>query len=277
MSDIIHNMMRVKDGDPSKNGIDDRGERQHCGRGCAGGLKDDGGERGIWNVLTAQNTAGVLDTFEVSPSFLRSQLDAVFCDLPPCAVKIGMVGSKPLICTIAERLKFYRAKNIVIDPVMVSSSGVRLLKEDALGALSEELFPPATLITPNLPEAEVLCGQKIQSIEDTERAARELSQKFGCGVLLKGGHRENDANDYLFFRGVGEWLCGERVQGVNVHGTGCTLSSAIASNLAKGYPLTKAVKRAKVYLSLALKEGTLLGKGAGLLDHMFESFGEFRE
>lgn len=231
----------------------------------------------VITVLTAQNTAGVLDTFEVSPSFLRSQLDAVFCDLPPNAVKIGMVGSKPLICTIAERLKFYQAKNIVIDPVMVSSSGVRLLKEDALDALSEELFPLATLITPNLPETEVLCGRKIQSIEDTERAARELSQKFGCGVLLKGGHRENDANDFLFFRGVGEWLCGERVQGVNVHGTGCTLSSAIASNLAKGYPLTKAVKRAKEYLSLALKEGVFLGKGAGLLDHMFESFGEFRK
>lgn len=227
-------------------------------------------------VLTAQNTKGVFDLFEVSRAFLREQLDAVFDDLPPKAVKIGMVGSRPLVCEIAERLRFYRAKNIVVDPVMLSSSGAKLLKEDALGALLEELFPIATLITPNLPEAEVLWGRKIATARDTERAAAELSQKFGCGVLLKGGHAETEgANDYLFAEGKGVWFFGERIGGKNVHGTGCTLSSAICSNLAKGYPLSDSVKRAKEYLSLAFNHSMEMGKGSRLFQHMFELDGGF--
>ena len=221
-------------------------------------------------ALTAQNTTGVTGILEVSPDFLALQLDAIFTDIFPDAVKIGMVSSAPLICTIAEKLEQYWAKNIVVDPVMVSTSGSRLLQSDAVTALVTHLLPLATLVTPNIPEAEVLSGLSIGTREDMERAARTIFDRCGCTVLLKGGHRVQDASDILYDGTTVRWFEGRRIQNSNTHGTGCTLSSAIAANLAKGYSTEAAVQRAKDYLSGALESMLDLGKGSGPLDHGFD-------
>ncbi len=220
-------------------------------------------------ALTAQNTTGVSAIMEVTPEFLREELDAVFTDIRPDAVKIGMVASARLIEVIADRLSFYQADNIVADPVMVATSGARLIGEDAVEVLKERLLPLAVLVTPNIPEAEVLSGCQIRSEEDMETAAGIISQTYGCSVLVKGGHRINDANDYLYRNGQGSWLYGRRIDNPNTHGTGCTLSSAIASNLAKGMELEAAVAQAKRYLSGALEAQLNLGKGSGPMDHGF--------
>ena len=226
-------------------------------------------------ALTAQNTTGVSAIMEVAPEFLEKQLDAVFTDIRPDAVKIGMVSSAQLIKVIAERLSFYQAEHIVADPVMVATSGARLIGEDAVEMLKERLLPLAALATPNIPEAEVLSGCEIRSEEDMETAARIISQTYGCSVLLKGGHRINDANDYLYRMGHGIWLYGKRINNPNTHGTGCTLSSAIASNLAKGMELEAAVAQAKRYLSAALEAQLDLGRGSGPMDHGFAVGGEY--
>ena len=218
-------------------------------------------------ALTAQNTTGVRDILDVPPEFLREQIDAVFQDIPPDAVKIGMVSNIELIRTIGERLKFYQARHIVVDPVMVATSGSKLLKSDAVAALEEELFPIAEMITPNIPEAETLLGKRIEGEEEMISAAETLSGKYGCAVLLKGGHAVNEANDFLFANGHGIWFQGKRIDNPNTHGTGCTLSSAIAANLAKGYELKEAVHRAKDYVSGALGAMLDLGEGSGPLDH----------
>ena len=218
-------------------------------------------------ALTAQNTTGVRDILEVPPEFLREQIDVVFQDIPPDAVKIGMVSNVGLIRTIGERLKFYRASHIVVDPVMVATSGSKLLKSDAVEALEEELFPIAEVITPNIPEAETLWEKKIEGEEAMASAAEALSRKYDCAVLLKGGHAINEANDFLFANGHGTWFRGERIDNTNTHGTGCTLSSAIGANLAKGIELEEAVRRAKVYVSGALEAMLNLGEGSGPLDH----------
>ena len=196
-------------------------------------------------ALTAQNTTGVTAIFDTTPQFLAQQLDAVFTDIYPDAVKIGMVSSAPLIDTIAERLHFYGAKHIVVDPVMVATSGAKLLQDDAVQALTEKLLPLAEVLTPNIPEAEILSGMTIANANDMEAAARTISQRYGCAVLCKGGHQINDADDLLWRNGTGKWFKGKRIANPNTHGTGCTLSSAIASNLAKGYDLDTAVERAK--------------------------------
>ena len=201
-------------------------------------------------ALTAQNTTGVTGILNSTPEFLAQQLDAVFTDIYPDAVKIGMVSSQELIRVIAQKLRQYGAKHIVVDPVMVATSGAALLEPDAVTALETELLPLAEVITPNIPEAEILCGHSIKTAADMENAAKEISQKFGCNVLCKGGHNLNDAND-------------------NTHGTGCTLSSAIASNLAKGYDLETAVRRAKAYISGALAAMLDLGRGSGPMNHAF--------
>jgi hydroxymethylpyrimidine/phosphomethylpyrimidine kinase len=220
-------------------------------------------------ALTAQNTTGVTDIMEVTPKFLAEQLDCIFTDIRPDAVKTGMVSSKELIHTIAEKLKEYDANNIVVDPVMVATSGAKLISDDATGTLKSELLPLATVITPNIPEAAVLCGWEIKSEEDMVKAAKEINKAYGCAVLLKGGHKLNDANDLLV---KGEELCwfkGRRIDNPNTHGTGCTLSSAIASNLAKGYGLEESVRRAKAYISGALAAMLDLGKGSGPMNHAF--------
>lgn len=218
-------------------------------------------------ALTAQNTTGVTKIMEVSPDFLKEQIKDVVEDIFPDAVKTGMVSSSELIKTIAESIKEFKLKNIVVDPVMVATSGAKLISDNAIETLKNELLPLATVITPNIPEAEVLCGSKITSEKDMENAAKSINEKFGCAVLLKGGHNLNDANDFLFDGKIGTWFYGKRINNPNTHGTGCTLSSAIASNLAKGYPLEKSVKNAKDYLSNALNAMLDLGKGSGPLAH----------
>lgn len=221
-------------------------------------------------ALTAQNTMGVTGIFEVTPEFLGQQIDAVFTDIPPDAVKIGMVSSSELIRVIAEKLKEYGAKNIVVDPVMVSTAGSRLMKEEALQTLESSLIPLATVITPNIPEAEILSGMRIENAEDMEAAARLISGKFGCAVLLKGGHSVSDADDLLYAKGSCKWFRGKRIDNPNTHGTGCTLSSAIAADLAKGHDLETAVERAKEYISGALGAMLDLGKGSGPMNHAFD-------
>lgn len=228
-------------------------------------------------ALTAQNTTGVSDILEASPEFLKEQLDSIFTDIFPDAVKIGMVSSSGLIEVIAERLIHYKAKNIVVDPVMVATSGAKLLQDDAIKTLEDKLFPLADVLTPNIPEAEILIGRKINSVEDMEEAAKEISSKYKCATLLKGGHALNDANDYLYANGTGTWFKGKRIDTENTHGTGCTLSSAIASNLAKGYPMDEAVKKAKDYISKALAAGLDLGKGSGPMNHAFDIKEEYKE
>ena len=212
-------------------------------------------------ALTAQNTTGVTDILESTPRFLSEQLDAVFTDIFPDAVKIGMVSSAELIAVIAEKLKAYKAENIVVDPVMVATSGAKLLRSDAVEALCRELLPLTAVLTPNIPEAEILSGMTITDAAGMEAAARLISEKYGCAVLCKGGHKVNDADDLLWREGAGKWFHGKRIDNPNTHGTGCTLSSAIASNLAKGYDLDASVERAKAYISGALAAMLDLGHG----------------
>lgn len=226
-------------------------------------------------ALTAQNTTGVRAISEVSPEFLKQQIDAVFEDIRPDAVKIGMVSSAKLIGAIAERLRFYQAENIVTDPVMVATSGARLIDEDAVEIIQRELLPMASVVTPNIPEAEILAGCTIRSEADMIAAAKTISERYGCAVLCKGGHSINDANDLLYAHGEAQWFYGKRIANPNTHGTGCTLSSAIAANLAKGYDLTTSVRRAKAYISGALEDMLDLGKGSGPMNHAFDLQGEF--
>ena len=226
-------------------------------------------------ALTAQNTTGVRAIQEATPDFLKQQIDAVFEDIYPDAVKIGMVSSSDLICVIADALRYNNAKNIVIDPVMVATSGSSLMKTDAVQTLIEELLPIATLVTPNIPEAQVFSEMEIQTREDMHTAAKKIGDSYGCAVLLKGGHSINDANDLLYACGDFTWFEGKRIDNPNTHGTGCTLSSAIASNLAKGYSLTESVKKAKDYISGALAAMLDLGQGSGPMDHAFDSQSEY--
>lgn len=228
-------------------------------------------------ALTAQNTTGVSAILEVSPEFLRQQIDSVFQDIPPDAVKIGMVPSPALVEVIAERLEHYHAQRVVVDPVMVATSGSTLSRDSAVGTMKELLFPLATVITPNIPESEALTGRTITTQADMERAAHDMANTFGCAVLCKGGHHVHDASDLLCVDGTCTWFHGARIHNPNTHGTGCTLSSAIASNLAKGYPLDAAVERAKAYISGCLSAMLDLGKGSGPMDHMFALRGEFVE
>lgn len=221
-------------------------------------------------ALTAQNTCRVRMIEEVGADILKAQLNAVFQDIFPDAVKIGMVGSPTLISVIATSLKHYGAKNIVLDPVMISTSGHRLMKEDALSCLIKELFPLADLITPNIPEAEFLSGLSIKNEEDMLRVASSLSQTYSCSVLLKGGHNSENCNDILVGHGGVRFYRSERIDNPNTHGTGCTLSSAIAANLAKEYSLEDSIARAKDYVSQAILAGLKLGRGLGPLKHNFD-------
>ena len=221
-------------------------------------------------ALTAQNTTGVRKIQESTPEFLEQQIDAVFEDIFPDAVKIGMVSSSEIVCVIADRLKYHKAKNIVVDPVMVATSGSSLMKTDAVKTLIDVLLPIATLVTPNIPESEVLSGLSIENKEDMQKAAKTIGDKYSCAVLLKGGHSINDANDLLYANGEFKWFYGKRIDNPNTHGTGCTLSSAIAANLAKGFDVSDSVRKAKEYISDALAAGLDLGHGSGPLMHNFD-------
>ena len=226
-------------------------------------------------AMTAQNTTGVRAIQESTPEFLQQQIDAVFEDIYPDAVKIGMVASGELICVIADALNYHNAKNIVVDPVMIATSGSSLMKSDAVQILIEKLLPLATLVTPNIPEAQVLSGMEILTKEDMFTAAKKIGDSYGCAVLLKGGHSVSDANDLLYDNGEFTWFKGKRIDNPNTHGTGCTLSSAIASNLAKGFTLTQSVQRAKNYISGALAAMLDLGSGSGPMNHGFDLQGKF--
>ncbi|MBO4627143.1 MAG: bifunctional hydroxymethylpyrimidine kinase/phosphomethylpyrimidine kinase [Lachnospiraceae bacterium] len=220
-------------------------------------------------ALTAQNTTGVESIFPVTPEFLAAQMDSIFRDIEPDAVKIGMVANSELIRVIAAKLREYKATDVVVDPVMVATSGSSLMQSEAVATLVSELLPLARLATPNIPEAEVLSGMKITDEASMEVAAAKIAAEAGCAVLLKGGHRVLDASDYLFADGQGQWFRGERIDNPNTHGTGCTLSSAIASFLAQGYPLPEAVARAKRYLTGALAAMLDLGSGSGPMNHAY--------
>ena len=220
-------------------------------------------------AMTAQNTTGVRAIQEATPEFLKQQLDAVFEDIRPDAVKIGMVSSAELIWVIADRLRFYGAEQIVVDPVMVASAGSSLIRQEAVQVLIRELLPLATLVTPNIPEARVLSGLPIETGADMIAAAKHIGDSFQCAVLLKGGHSLNDANDLLYLDGKLCWFEGKRIDNPNTHGTGCTLSSAIAANLAKGFDLPQSVRLAKDYVSGALSAMLDLGHGSGPMNHGF--------
>lgn len=221
----------------------------------------------IITALVAQNTLGVKDIMDVTPHFLEEQFQCVFEDIFPDAVKIGMVSQPELIHKIVEQLKKYDAKNIVVDPVMVSTSGSRLLAQSALEALKNELIPLSCIITPNIPEAEVLVNHPIQSKEQMIQAAKEIRQWYQGAILIKGGHFEQRADDLLMIDQQIYWLECEHIDNSNTHGTGCTLSSAIASHLALGYDLKTSVEKAKAYITGALKANLDLGHGSGPLDH----------
>ena len=228
-------------------------------------------------ALTAQNTTGVSAILEADADFLEKEINAVFEDIFPDAVKIGMVSSSALIEVIAQRLKFYQAENIVVDPVMAATSGARLINDSAINTLKEKLLPIADVITPNILETEVLSGMKISDKDDMEKAAVSIGEKFKCAVLVKGGHSINDADDILYSNGKITYFKGKRIDNPNTHGTGCTLSSAIAANLAKGYSLEKSVERAKEYISGALGAMLDLGRGSGPMNHAFDLKGKFAE
>lgn len=221
-------------------------------------------------ALTAQNTTGVTCIMEASPEFVAEQLDCIFTDIYPDSVKIGMVSSSAIIRIIADKLKEYGAGNIVLDPVMVSTSGSKLLSDDAIETLTEALIPCSTIITPNIPEAEVLCGFPIRDEDGMIKAARGISEFYPGAILIKGGHLVSEAVDLLYEDGTIHWHSSERIDNPNTHGTGCTLSSAIACNLAAGCTLDESIKNAKAYLTGALKQMLDLGKGAGPMDHMYQ-------
>lgn len=220
-------------------------------------------------ALTAQNTTGVYGILDAGADFVGLQLDCIFQDIYPDAVKIGMVANKDIIKMIANKLVEYKAKNIVADPVMVSTAGSRLMEEDASTVLIEKLLPLATIITPNLPEAEVLCNFPIKNQDDCIKAAETIAQKIPTAILIKGGHLSDTADDLLWNNGSVHWFKGERIDNPNTHGTGCTLSSAIASNLAAGHDLVTSIQNAKNYITGALKDGLNLGKSSGPLNHMY--------
>lgn len=224
----------------------------------------------VITALTAQNTQGVTGILDVSPEFITEQMDAVFTDIYPDAIKIGMVSSPEIVEAIAASLEKYQAKNIVLDPVMVATSGAKLLKEEAMDSLINRLIPLADVITPNIPEGEILAGMEITNEDEMIKAAEKIGKKYDCAVLLKGGHRVNDANDLLYGDGEFKWFRSERIDNPNTHGTGCTLSSAIGANLAKGYEIDQAIEKAKDYLTGALRAGLDLGKGSGPLMHNYK-------
>ncbi|WP_288535338.1 bifunctional hydroxymethylpyrimidine kinase/phosphomethylpyrimidine kinase [uncultured Ruminococcus sp.] len=220
-------------------------------------------------ALTAQNTLGVQGICPVPAEFLKQQIAAVCEDIPPAAVKVGMVYDTPQILAIAEAVAQYQLPHVVVDPVMVATSGDPLLKQQAQQALTEQLFPLAELLTPNLPEAEQLTGTSITSPPQMEQAARQLSETYHTAVLLKGGHSVGSCNDLLYAAGTATWFSGQRTDTPNTHGTGCTLSSAIASFLAQGASLEESVRRGKAYISGAIAAGLSLGHGHGPIAHNY--------
>ena len=220
-------------------------------------------------ALTAQNTTGVFGILDVGIELIAQQIDCIFNDIRPDAIKIGMVSSNEIIKTIAQKLQEYDAKNVVIDPVMVSASGSKLLADSAIEILKTTLLPLGNIITPNIFEAEILSNTSIKNKDDMIKAAKIIAEKTNPVVLLKGGHSVCDGTDLLFDNGNINWIESKKIETENTHGTGCTLSSAIACNMAQGLELSDCVLMAKKYLSGALNDGLNLGKGRGPLNHVY--------
>lgn len=224
----------------------------------------------VITALTAQNTTGVTGVLESTPEFVAQQIDAVFTDIYPDAVKIGMVSNKDIISTIADKLKEYDAKKIVLDPVMVATSGSKLLVDDSIEMLINKLMPLATIITPNIQEAECLCEFEIETKEDMQKSAVEIAKRYSGYILIKGGHLKECSDDLLYSNGEFTWYEQENINNPNTHGTGCTLSSAIACNLAEGYDIKESILNAKNYITGALKANLDLGRGSGPLMHCWD-------
>ncbi len=223
----------------------------------------------VITAVTAQNTQGVLAVQDISAELIGKQIEAIFEDISVHGLKIGMVSQIDTISTIAEGLGFYKPSNIVLDPVMVSKSGYHLLQPEAKEALISKLLPLATVVTPNIPEAEVLTGIKIDSVEEMKKAARMIFEMGPQNVLVKGGHLDDKATDILFDGINTSCLESRRIDTKNTHGTGCTLSAAIASNLAKGFPVGEAVAKAKEYITEAIENSLSIGKGVGPTNHFY--------
>ncbi|MCS6896651.1 MAG: bifunctional hydroxymethylpyrimidine kinase/phosphomethylpyrimidine kinase [Nitrospira sp.] len=224
----------------------------------------------VITAVTAQNTEEVTDIFELPPSIVAAQLDAVFDDFDVAAVKTGMIGSAATVEVIASMLKPQNIVNLVVDPVMISRSGHTLLKPDAIDALRTRLFPLALLVTPNVQEAQQLSGIEIKSLADARRAAKVIAG-FGCRyVLIKGGHLPADrATDLLYDGRFFNVFKGEAIDTPHTHGTGCTFASAIAAHLARGKPIVDAVQAAKTYVTEAIRHGLAIGHGHGPTDHFY--------
>lgn len=222
-------------------------------------------------ALTAQNTTGVYGIMDTTPEFLKNQLDCIFTDIFPDAIKIGMVSQPALVECIADQLLYYQAKNIVLDPVMVSTSGSKLMQNEATSTLLERLLPLADIITPNLSEAEVISQMKIETKEEMVEAAKKISQYYDGYILIKGGHFSGNADDLVYHNGTITWLTAPKLDNPNTHGTGCTLSSAIACFLAKGEEPMSAIYHAKEYVCQAIRYGMNLGKGRGPLNHLWNT------
>lgn len=228
----------------------------------------------VITAVTAQNTRGVFNVREMDTEIIRDQIKAIFEDIEVDAVKIGMVSSAAIIETIAEALQKYGAKNIVVDPVMVSKSGCPLLQPEAREALIKVLLPLADVTTPNLFEAEVITDQKITTLPEMEKAAVAIKQMGARYIVVKGGHLEGDAVDVLYDGGKFRYIKSARISTPHTHGTGCTFSSAIAAHLAKGFPVEEAVVKAKEYITGAIEHSFSLGQGVGPTHHFYEFYKE---
>ena len=218
----------------------------------------------VITAITAQNTTGVSGMEAVSQKLVAAQMDAVFTDIPPEAVKLGMIPTPELMEVICRKLTVHKAKNIVVDPVMASTSGSPLMEERTVQTLKEQLLPVADIVTPNIREAEILSGVSIEGTKDMEEAAERIAAYASGAVLVKGGHLSGRADDLLYHEGKRIWISGERIASDNTHGTGCTLSSAIATFLAMGYSMEESVRRAKAYVAKAIGAGLNLGRGSAV-------------
>lgn len=226
----------------------------------------------VITAVTAQNTQEVRSVQDIDISIIKDQIEAVFDDIPVDAVKIGMLSSATTADAVAQSLQKYHPKFVVLDPVMVSKGGHHLLQPNAISAVKEILIPLATLITPNIPEAEVLVNKTIHSPEDMKDACLALQSLGAKAILLKGGHLNGDPNDLLFDGKEFTWIKGVRIHTKNTHGTGCTLSSAIAANLAKGDSLIEAIQKAKKYITMAITHSLNIGKGHGPTNHFYDLY-----
>lgn len=226
----------------------------------------------VITAVTAQNTKEVRSVQNIDPAIIKDQIEAVFDDLPVDAVKIGMLSTVETIKVVAQTLQKYKPPFVVVDPVMVSKGGHRLLQQEAIFSLKENILPLATIITPNIPEAEVIVNQPIRNEKDMEKACVEIYTLGVKAVLLKGGHLESDPNDLFYDGREFYWIKGKRIHTKNTHGTGCTLSSAIAANLAKGMPILEAVKEGKRYITTAIQHSLSLGSGHGPTNHFYDLY-----